>query len=223
MIRENTVLREAISLEKRVAVALFRLATGSYYHTVAKVFGVSPSLVNKIVLEFCTVMNIIADGFIKFPATPNDTQQYIQKFQEFGCPIPQVVGCIDGTHIKIKCPDVPSKQDYYNRKQTYSVNTQGVVGENYKFLNVSTGFPGGLHDSRVLRISDLYDLAERGLILNEPVSVILNVGIRPLLLGDSAYPPSRWILKPYTRNRNLNVAERHLNVAERHFNFVLSQ
>ena len=96
------------------------------------------------------------------------------------------------------------------------MNTQAVVGDNLKFLDVATGFPGGLHDSRVLRITALYDRAERGLVLNKPVRNILNTMIRPVIIGDSAYPAERWILKPYTRRRNLNASEKN-------FNRVLSQ
>ena len=58
-----------------------------------------------------------AGHFIKMPVTSRETRNQIQSFEELGCPIPQVVGCFDGTQIEIKCPDVPSKQDYFNRKQ----------------------------------------------------------------------------------------------------------
>ena len=67
-----------------------------------------------------------------------------------------VVGALDGTHITIMAPDNGNKVDYYNRKQRYNINTQAVVGGDMIFLSVATGYPGSLHDSRVLRNSDLF-------------------------------------------------------------------
>ena len=84
MFRDNTILREAISIEKRVAIAMWRLSTGNSYRTIAKVFSVSPPSVNKIVLEFCTVLDMMGESFIKFPDNELATRQQIQKL---GCPI----------------------------------------------------------------------------------------------------------------------------------------
>ena len=44
-VRQNTMLREAIPLEKRVAVAIWRLSTGNSYRVVAKAFGVAIKVV----------------------------------------------------------------------------------------------------------------------------------------------------------------------------------
>ena len=52
--------------------------------------------------------------------------------------------------------DNGNKVNYYNRKQRYIINTQAVVSGDMIFLSVATGYPGSLHDSRVLRNSDLF-------------------------------------------------------------------
>ena len=57
-------------------------------------------------------------------------------------------------------PDNENKVDCYNRKQPYSINTQAVVGGDLIFLSVATGYPGSLHDSRVLRNSNLFQRSE---------------------------------------------------------------
>lgn len=62
-----------------------------------------------------------------------------------------VIGAIDGSHIAIKAPHV-NHEDYFNRKQNYSINLQGVVDATGKFIDVSTGWPGSIHDARVLRL-----------------------------------------------------------------------
>ena len=94
------------------------------------------------------------------------------------------VGAIDGTHIEILCPDSPSKVDYFSRKRIYTINTQAVVGANLIFLDLATGFPGSIHDARMLRSSSLFVKAEMDRILNQPKKIISNDFIRPLLLGD---------------------------------------
>ena len=74
--------------------------------------------------------------------------------------IPQVMGAIDGCHIEINAP--PNNQkDYFNRKQHYSVNLQVIVNSNLKFMHVTVGYPCSIHDARVLRLSGLYELAEK--------------------------------------------------------------
>ena len=133
------------------------------------------------------------------------------------------MGCLDGTHIPIICPNTESKADYFNRKQQYSVNTQAVVGENLKFLDVATGFPGALHDSRVLRSTASFDQAENQIILNEPTVDVLGQAVKPIILADGAYPPVRWLLKPYARHRNLNAEQRNFNKTLSKFRSVVER
>lgn len=45
--------------------------------------------------------------------------------------------------------------EYLNRKQDYSIVIQGVADASFKFLDVSTGYPGSIHDARILRLSKL--------------------------------------------------------------------
>ena len=86
-------------------------------------------------------------------------------------------GAIDGSHISIKAPHI-NREDYFNRKQNYSINLQGVVDADAKFIDVSTGWPGSIHDARVLRLSTLSRRAENDVILTEPVRHINGVCVR---------------------------------------------
>jgi len=69
--------------------------------------------------------------------------------------ITQILGAIDGSHIPIKAPK-HNKESYFNRKHFYSMNLQAVVGFDGRFVDTSAGFPGSIHDARVLRMSGLY-------------------------------------------------------------------
>ena len=86
--------------------------------------------------------------------------------------------------VRYHKPTGDSKIDYFNRKQTYSVSTQAVVGCNLKFLDIATDYCGSIHDARILRDSALYIQAERNILLIEPTDVIDGYKIRTLLIGD---------------------------------------
>lgn len=210
--RQNTNLRECIPIHKRVAIALWRLATGNQYRVVAKVFGVGITSVYHILIEFCVVLTILAPYFIKLPSSTDECAEIITKFRRYtDCKLPQIVGCIDCTHIRITKPIGEGSADYVNRKHVYSVNTQAVVSERYKFIDVCTGFPGCMHDARVLRNTSLYRRAQNGEIFQEPTELLYGTVIKPMIIGDSAYPPLRWIVKPYTLHRHLTLEERQFN------------
>ena len=53
------------------------------------------------------------------------------------------------------------------------------------FLNVSTGFPGSMHDSRVLKICSLFHEVEEGNILSNPTDVTEKTKLGLVLLGDA--------------------------------------
>ena len=50
-----------------------------------------------------------------------------------------------------------------------SVVLQGVADAKGRFIHVSTGYAGSIHDARVLRMSSLLDEVENGRILVSPV------------------------------------------------------
>ena len=83
MEKSDTSFRKAIPLEKRVAVALWCLATGNSYRTTSKVFGIGLSTVAKIMYEFCEAILEISHEFIHFPTNGRETAIAIQKFRTF--------------------------------------------------------------------------------------------------------------------------------------------
>ena len=63
------------------------------------------------------------------------------------------VGAIDGCHIRIKAPAGPAPSDYVNRKLFCSIQLQAVCDSGDKFLDTFSGYPGSVHDTRVLKNS----------------------------------------------------------------------
>ena len=180
--RQDTNMRKAIPVEKRVAVALWRLATGNSYRSTGLVFGVGRCTAMNLKDEFCSALLMSANDFIKFPKGEAETKRAIQAFQEISC-FPQVVGAIDGSHIPIIAPKI-DPNDYYNRKQFHSIVLQGVADADGRFIHVSTGYAGSIHDARVLRMSSLVNEVEDRTILVSPV-IRTGTGeeIRPLLVA----------------------------------------
>lgn len=110
---------------------------------------------------------------------------------------PNIIGCIDGTHIRIDRPK-ESPESYYNRKDFFSIQMQIVCNHERKIIDVFIGFPGSVHDARVFRNSPL-------------IEKLLNPELRGWLLGDSAYPCIRTLMTPYKDNGHLTDAETSYN------------
>ena len=163
LVRKDTNMRRPIPVEKQVAVALWRLATGNSYRTTGLVFGVGRCTGLKLKDEFCSAPLMIANDFIKFSKGESETRKAIEAFREISC-FPQVVGAIDGSHIPIIAPK-NDPNDYYNRKQFHSVILPGVADGRGHLIDVSTGYAGSIHDARVLSMSSLVKEVEDGRIL----------------------------------------------------------
>lgn len=108
-----------------------------------------------------------------------------------------ILGSIDGTHIRIN-PPRSGKDQYYNRKCFFSLHLQGVCNQNKKFIDIFTGYPGSVHDSRVFQ--------------NSPISKKLRHLCKDqYILGDSAYTCQQNLITPYRDHGNLSTAAKNFN------------
>ncbi|KAF4092485.1 hypothetical protein AMELA_G00021330 [Ameiurus melas] len=73
---------------------------------------------------------------------------------------PNVVGCIDGTHIPIIAPS-ENEVDYVNRRSIHSINVQIICDAAHIITNVEAKWPGSVHDARMYRESTLSNRLER--------------------------------------------------------------
>ena len=62
---------------------------------------------------------------------------------------PGNIGVVDETHVRIRAPE-HEPEAYISRKKVYSINIQLVRDDNMVFIHVHAGWPGSVHDSRVM-------------------------------------------------------------------------
>ena len=165
--RQNTRMRRCIAPEKVLAIGLHRMGHGSSYVAIGPNFNVGRSTVLEAMEDVVDGLLELKDTVIKFPSTEAEIVQSRETFQLWSA-LPNVVGAIDGTHIKIKKP-VENGPDYFSRYQDHDIVVQGIVDGNNVFLDVEAGYPGSMHDARVLRNSNIYTRAEQGQILGGPL------------------------------------------------------
>ena len=143
-------------------------------------FGIGLTSVAKILYEFCESIFEESEQFIKFPANGHETALEIEKFSYFTQTVlVQLVGVIDWTHEEILCTNAKSRVDYFSHKQKYTVNTQAAAGANLMLLPVATGYPGSLHDARILRVSSLFGRLKEMKYLHNPPEVLMNLMFDP--------------------------------------------
>ena len=207
--RQDTRMRHAITVEQRVAVTLWCLATCGEYRTIGHLFGIARNTVCVIVHDTCAaIIQVLRSQYISFPAG-EDLKNVVERFKA-KWDIPQCAGAIDGSHIPVK-PPANNHTDYFNRKGWYSVLLQAVVDDEYLFRDVVIGWPGSVHDARVLANSQVYHKAKNKDILNTGSTVICGSVVYPFLVGDSAYPLNTWLIKPFPHNSVLTSKQRKFN------------
>ena len=147
-------MRSPISLEVRVGVTIWKLATNVEYRTPSALFSIGRSTFGKIVVETChSIATHLLPQYVQIPN--GDRLKEIVEGFETCWGFLQAAGAIDGSHIPIIRPD-ESASDYYNRKGYYSIIMQAMVDFRGLFMDVYIGWPGKVHDARVFVNSSLY-------------------------------------------------------------------
>ena len=88
---------------------------------------------------------------------------------------------------------------------------QAVCDMSLKFLDISVGYPGSLHDARVFSLSPFYDKVTKGQLLNGPTRLLNGITVGPIIAADSAYPLSSFIIKPFSNRRRLSETQVRFN------------
>ncbi|XP_052786768.1 putative nuclease HARBI1 isoform X1 [Mya arenaria] len=189
----------SISLETRMLATLWMLGNMECYRSVADRFGISKGTLHLTVMSSSKALCQQKSNFINFPTTRREMDQVAEGFSA-RCGIPGIVGAVDGTHVPVPGPRSQHRASFINRKGYPSIQLQVVCDSKLRLLDTYTGWPGSVHDARVFRNCPLLDVCQQ---LPAPYH----------LIGDSAYPLSRYMLVPYRDNGHLDAQQKKFNKA----------
>ncbi|XP_066598104.1 uncharacterized protein [Prorops nasuta] len=185
---------------KQIAETLWFLGNQEVYRSVADRFGMSKDTVWNVVFNVCFALESNIRKYMKWPHR-NQLLQIEERFRAI-CNFPGVVGAIDGTHIPISAPTQYSNS-YINRKGFHSIHLQSICDHKLRFIDVYTGMCGSVNDARVWRLSDIRELINQDSQRYFPNNTHI--------IGDSAYPLTQYLIKPYSDNGHLNEIQINFN------------
>uniref|UniRef100_A0A914WLI2 Putative nuclease HARBI1 n=1 Tax=Plectus sambesii TaxID=2011161 RepID=A0A914WLI2_9BILA len=165
----------------QVLIALRFYASGSFQAVAGDSVQVSQPTVSRIIHRVSLAVANRLRNFMAYPTAPAEVASIRQQFFEMAG-FPGVLGVVDGTQIKIKAPSA-NEIDYVGRKGGHTINVQGVALPDGSFSNVVAKYAGSAHDARIFRESALF----ADLVAGRK---------QGLLIGDSAYALSPFLLKP---------------------------
>ena len=165
--------RPPVPAEKQLLLALWLLGNQESFRGVADRFDVAESCAYTCLRRVFKALKNMAHLFIVWPK--GDKARNVMAGFEEKRGIPGVIGAIDGCHIPIKAPRI-CPENYINRKGFHSLVLQAVADNDLIFTDCYVGWPGSVHDARVLNNSDLLGSHHEKFQGDS------------FLLGDSAYP-----------------------------------
>ena len=146
--------QDVISLEKRVAIALYYLKDQGSMQITSNTFGIARCTVGQVIQEMCGILTKdLGPEFIKFPIEKDEVLESVSQFQQ-RFDFPQVIECIDGIHIPTKQPP-ENAHDYYSYNLCYTLNCQAICNAFRQFINIEVKWPGGVHDAQVFGNCDI--------------------------------------------------------------------
>ncbi|XP_033731771.1 putative nuclease HARBI1 [Pecten maximus] len=188
---------EPIIIEEQLYITLWYLGENDTIQKIADRFGVGEATVtqcrNKILK---IVLKNLKKKFVVWPTH----EEMLEEENLFAARngFPDIVGALDGTRIPISKPrDHP--QTYVNRKGFHSIQLQAICRHDMRFSHLYVGYPGSVHDARVLRNLYLWDVG------------LQRCNMQHHVLADGAYPLRRWLLTPFRNNGHLTLREKKYN------------
>jgi hypothetical protein len=191
-----------LSVLQQVLVALNHYAGGQFQRTTALCGGISQATVCRTVEE---VSWAICQHKAKFLKMPSEEQMHATAaFMMNRYRLPRFAYAVDGMMVRFdnapqNIPPTLVTQDFNCRKNFYAINCQVVANDELLICDLDVDWPGKTHDAKVWAWSDVRAYLEGGAV---PEFY--------LLAGDSAYPISTVLVKPYSNREALDDALKRL-------------
>ncbi|GBG91751.1 hypothetical protein CBR_g53603 [Chara braunii] len=194
--KKVTHYRTPLPAEQVIAFALYRWASGETYESGTSAFGIGRATGVLAVRDVTSALLRVYPEIIKWPVGRRRAQ-ILHAFRDKG--FSNCFGAIDCTHIYIDKPAGTPSANYYDRNHKFSVQAPVIVDLDLQILDVHVGYPGSVHDVRVLHNSQLWRRAQIGELFDAALENLPHgVVTRGYLLGDNGYPVAHpWIVQPY--------------------------
>ena len=123
----------------QIMVALRVFASDGFQLDVGDTFGISKATVCRTVHR---VANVLADALNRYVRFERRAEADATKAKFYAMAgFPNVIGCIDCTHIRISGPH-NNEHEYVNRKGFHSINVQLVCNADLSAMNAEVKWPG---------------------------------------------------------------------------------
>ena len=193
--KKDTKMRKVILAEERLAVTLHFLATGDSQQSLSFSFRMGKTTVSNIVTDTSNaIYQVLKEKYLSAPHAKEEWLKISQEFKE-NWNMPQTIGCIDGKHIRIVCPNLTRTQ-YYNCKGFFSIVLMAVCDASYCFTMIDLGQYGSNNDSGVLASSvmgEMFDNGEMNLPAPSKIYQASDQDLSYFLLGDEIFPLKDWL------------------------------
>jgi len=180
--------KQQAPVELQLAIFLRRIGSKDEIFSICSRFGISEGTVYLYCKRVMLAILLLKDSLVVWPT--QELRRIVHAgFKNIGG-FENVIGAIDGTHIILGIAPLKQPEIYWNRKKKYSIQCQGIVDHRGIFIDYEIGWPGSVHDAKVYRNSFFY----------QNVSTLIEGW--DYLLGDSAYPLSSFLIKPFSNPEN---------------------
>ena len=159
-LRRETRRSRALPCQTQLLSTLASLATGTFQREVGDRSGITQPSMSRVMPSVLEAIKSLTEEFIRFPFSEDQQTVLKREFYEIAR-VPNVVGAIDCTHVRIKPPTV-NDYAFINRKNYHSINVQLICDANLSLLNVVARWPGGSHDSTIFHNSHIGIQLEAG-------------------------------------------------------------
>ena len=117
-IEPRTHRNQLINSVNQILIALRFLATGSFQIVLSDNMNIHKTTVCRIVSKVIPRIAALHDAFISMPTDAVEIANVKQNFHTIAG-FPSVIGCVDGTHVKIQSPGGENAERYRNRKHFF--------------------------------------------------------------------------------------------------------
>ncbi|KAJ8911470.1 hypothetical protein NQ315_015237 [Exocentrus adspersus] len=137
--KQNTWMRFSIDAEERLTITLRFLATGKNFEKLKFDYFIGSRTVSSIVKETCQAIWDVLQPLEMKP--PSSKERWLEDFYE-RTNFPNVVGAVDGEHIRLISPMHSGSNYYNNYKNYFSIVLLAVVDSDYRFIAIDVGSYG---------------------------------------------------------------------------------